>query len=80
MRKPIPNIQFLLAAFRRLQFSIYHTREGHRPTLPAREHFRSRNNPTGIGIGDMGPLGRLLIRGEKSNDIIPELYYLATNL
>jgi nicotinamidase-related amidase len=79
MRAPIPNIQQLLAEFRRLKFPIYHTREGHRAdlsTLPAREHFRSRNNPNGIGIGDLGPLGRLLIRGEKSNDIIPELYPL----
>ena len=79
MRKPIPNIQTLLAAFRRLQFPVYYTREGHRPdlsSLPAREQFRSRNNPSNIGIGDKGPLGRLLIRGEKSNDVIPELYPL----
>ena len=65
--------------FRRLNFPIYHTREGHRPDLstnPARELFRSRNNPHGIGLGDPGPLGRLLIRGEKGWDIIPELYPL----
>jgi len=79
LRKPIPAIQKLLEQFRRLKFPIYHTREGHRPdlsTIPARELFRSRNNPHGIGLGDPGPLGRLLIRGEKGWDIIPELYPL----
>lgn len=39
-----------------------------------RERWRSRNNPSGIGIGDEGPLGRLLIRGEKGHDTIAELY------
>lgn len=68
LRKPIPNVQSFLSHFRRLQFPIYHTREGHRPdlsTLPPRELFRSRNNPSKIGIGEPGPLGRLLIRGSK---------------
>src|SRR5271170_8019388 len=79
LRKPIPTIQKLLAEFRRLNWQVYHTREGHRPdlsTLPPRDHYRSRNNPQKIGIGDLGPLGRLLVRGEKCNDIIPELYPL----
>lgn len=56
---------------------IFHTREGHRPDrsdLPARELFRSRNNPSGLGIGDRGPLGRLLVRGEPGHDFVPELY------
>jgi nicotinamidase-related amidase len=76
LRKPLPNIQRLLELFRKLQFPIYHTREGHRAdlsTLPPREYWRSRNNPNGIGIGDEGPLGRLLIRGSKGWEIIPEL-------
>jgi nicotinamidase-related amidase len=76
LRKPLPNIQRLLGLFRRLEFPIYHTREGHRgdlSTLPPREYWRSRNNPNGIGIGDEGPLGRLLIRGSKGWEIIPEL-------
>jgi len=76
-RAIIPNIQSLLQAFRELGFQIYHTREGHRPdlsTLSRREHFRSRNNPSGLGMGDAGPMGRLLVRGELGHDIIPELY------
>lgn len=42
-------------------------------TLSGREHFRSRNNPSGLGIGDRGPLGRFLIRGEYGHDTISEL-------
>jgi nicotinamidase-related amidase len=75
-RAIIPQISSLLSAFRRNNYPIYHTREGHRPdlsTLSARELQRSRNNATGFGIGDAGPLGRLLIRGEPGHEIIPEL-------
>ncbi|TVY30108.1 Peroxyureidoacrylate/ureidoacrylate amidohydrolase [Lachnellula hyalina] len=78
-RAVIPRIKELLTIFRTLNFPIYHTREGHRPdlsTLSARELARSRNNPSGLGIGDKGPLGRLLVRGESGHDIIPELYPL----
>ncbi|KAE8447905.1 hypothetical protein EG329_009977 [Mollisiaceae sp. DMI_Dod_QoI] len=73
----IPTLQNLLIAFRSHGFTIYHTREGHRPdlsTLSSRELLRSRNNSSGLGIGDRGPLGRLLVRGEAGHDIIPELY------
>ncbi|KAI4862719.1 isochorismatase family protein [Hypoxylon rubiginosum] len=76
MRDIIPQIQSLVEAFRAAGYAIYHTREGHRPdlsTLSSRELWRSRNNPSGKGIGDYGPNGRLLVRGEKGHDIIPEL-------
>ena len=52
---------------------------GHRPdlsTLSTRELVRSRNNASGLGIGDPGPLGRLLVRGEGGHDTIPEVYPL----
>lgn len=76
MRDVIPPIQSLLEAFREGGFQVYHTREGHRPdlsTLSSREHARSRNNETGMGIGDPGPMGRLLVRGEPGHEIVPEL-------
>lgn len=79
-RAIIPSIQTLLQAFRSAGHPIYHTREGHRAdlsTLSSRELSRSRNNPSGVGIGDAGPLGRLLIRGEAGHDTIPELYPVA---
>ncbi|KAB8301669.1 hypothetical protein EYC80_003504 [Monilinia laxa] len=72
----VPKIRKLLDVCRANGFPIYHTREGHRPdlsTLSSRERFRSRNNESKLGIGDMGPLGRLLIRGEKGHEIIDEL-------
>lgn len=75
-RNIIPKIHSLLTAFREHNFTIYHTREGHRPdlsTLSSRELFRSRNNLSSLGIGDKGPLGRLLIRGEKGHEIVDEL-------
>ncbi|PNS16424.1 Pyrazinamidase/nicotinamidase [Sphaceloma murrayae] len=77
-RSIIPRVQSLLQAFRQKKWQVYHTREGHRPdlsTLPARELHRSRNIPSAQGIGSPSPLGgRLLIRGGKGHDIIPELY------
>ncbi|KAF7901508.1 hypothetical protein EAF00_003729 [Botryotinia globosa] len=72
----VPNIRKLLDTCRAKGYPIYHTREGHRPdlsTLSERERYRSKNNSSGLGIGDRGPLGRLLIRGEKGHEIIDEL-------
>lgn len=74
LRETIEPTKKLLAAARERGLLIIHTREGHRPDLtdlhPAK---RDRGNPT-LRIGDEGPMGRILVRGEKGHDIIPELY------
>jgi biuret amidohydrolase len=76
LRRTIAPNQRLLATWRALGLSVFHTREGHRPDLsdlPPAKKARGRS----ATIGDLGPMGRILIRGERGHEIIAELTPLA---
>ena len=69
----IPTVRSVLQAWRAVDGLVVHTRESHLPDLsdcpPAK---RLRGSPT-LRIGDTGPMGRVLVRGEPGNEIVPEL-------
>src|SRR6201990_1315193 len=74
LRRTIEPNRCLLAAWRKSGLMVIHTREGHRPDLadlPPAKKIRGRSATC---IGDAGPMGRILVRGEPGHDIISELY------
>jgi nicotinamidase-related amidase len=73
LRSSIEPCQDLLETARQVGMFIIHTREGHRPDLSDLQPAKmERGNPT-MKIGDAGPMGRILVRGEPGHDLIPEL-------
>lgn len=79
VRSVVGRIKAALDASRSLGLHVVHTREGHRQDLadlPASKQYRQVNHPEGhhtLGIGEEGPMGRLLVRGEIGHGIVNEL-------
>ncbi|CAI6094290.1 unnamed protein product [Clonostachys chloroleuca] len=79
VRNVVPVIRKVLDTARALGLHVVHTREGHKPDLSdlsSSKKERQMNAPNGhhgTGIGDQGPMGRLLVRGEFGHDIVDEL-------
>jgi nicotinamidase-related amidase len=75
--KPIAS---LLAMAREMGMLVVHTREGHLPDLSDAPPAKVERGAPSLRIGDPGPMGRILIRGEPGHDIIPDLYPLDSEI
>lgn len=73
LRVAIEPCKNLLAGLRNLGMLIIHTREGHRPDLSDAPPAKVFRGDPKARIGEMGPMGRILVRGESGHDIIDEL-------
>ena len=74
LRRTIEPNRRLLAAWRAAGLPVLHTREGHRPDLFDLPPAKKARGRSATSIGDPGPMGRILVRGEPGHDIIAELY------
>ncbi len=73
LRRAIGPIARVLEAARRAGMLVVHTREGHRADLTDLPPSKRRRGRFTTGIGDEGPMGRILVRGERGHDIVDEL-------
>jgi nicotinamidase-related amidase len=73
LRRAVEPTRRLLEAARDAGVLVVHTREGHRPDLADLPPAKAARGRFPVGIGDDGPMGRILVRGEAGHDIIPEL-------
>src|SRR5690349_4478087 len=80
LARAVPPIAKVLAAAREKDMLVIHTREGHLPDLSDAPPAKLERGAPSLRIGDPGPMGRILIRGEAGHDIIPELYPLDSEI
>ena len=73
LARAVPPTQRVLAAARAAGIMVVHTREGHRSDLSDCPPAKRRRGRLAVGIGDHGPMGRVLVRGEAGHGIVPEL-------
>ncbi len=76
LTRAVKPIAAVLAAARDSGMLVVHTREGHLPDLSDAPPAKVERGTPSLRIGDPGPMGRILIRGEAGHDIIPALYPL----
>jgi len=73
LMKAVPPAEKVLKAVRERGIFVVHTREGHRPDLSDLADAKKERGHLKTGIGDKGPMGRILVRGEYGHDIVDEL-------
>jgi len=73
LRRAVPPTERVLAAARAAGLSVIHPREGHRPDLSDLPPAKKARGRLATGIGDPGPMGRILVRGEYGHDIVDSL-------
>ncbi|MCD5996181.1 cysteine hydrolase [Pseudomonas sp. CDFA 602] len=74
----VPTVQRLLALARAQNMTVIHTRESHGSDLADCPPAKLEHGVPGLRIGDPGPMGRILVRGEPGNQIIDALAPLAS--
>ncbi|MDB5619360.1 isochorismatase family cysteine hydrolase [Tardiphaga sp.] len=74
LARAVAPIAAVLKAARETGMMVVHTREGHLPDLSDAPKAKVERGAPSLRIGDPGPMGRILIRGEAGHDIIPALY------
>jgi nicotinamidase-related amidase len=74
LKAAVEPCKAVLAAARDAGILVIHTREGHRPDLSDAPPAKVERGSPSKRIGDPGPMGRILVRGEPGHDIIDELY------
>ena len=80
LARAVMPISAVLTAARDMGMLVIHTREGHLPDLSDAPPAKIERGAPSLRIGDPGPMGRILIRGEAGHDIIPELYPLDSEI
>ena len=80
LARAVGPIAAVLDAARDIGLLVVHTREGHLPDLSDAPAAKIERGAPSLRIGDPGPMGRILIRGEAGHDIIPALYPLDSEI
>jgi len=80
LARAVKPIGAVLSAARDMGMLVIHTREGHLPDLSDAPPAKVERGAPSLRIGDPGPMGRILIRGEAGHDIISELYPLDSEI